>query len=64
MGYTHPARHSCLASNHAWRREANALRNHARAQHLTDIQRAQLLREAEAADRQADWWLTAAIEAR
>ncbi len=41
---------SCLASARRWRKEAV---------HLTAGQRATLLREAEAAERQADWWLDA-----
>ena len=35
----------------------------AAARHLQPYQRETLLREAQAADRQADWWLTGAIEA-
>jgi len=61
-----PAREAarqCLASNAAWRREAAALRDHAALSHLSPAARQALLREAEAADRQADWWLTGAIEA-
>src|SRR5271157_5694577 len=61
-----PAREAarqCLASNAAWRREAAALRDHAALSHLSPDVRQALLREAEAADRQADWWLTGAIEA-
>ncbi len=61
---------SCLASNTAWRRQARHLREHAlsfacsigQQPHLTDQQRAILLREADAADRQADMWLNGAIE--
>ena len=53
---------SCLASNAAWRRQARRLREHAAQPHLTDQQRAVLLREADAADRQADMWLNGAIE--
>jgi hypothetical protein len=55
-------RRSCLASNAAWRREAAALRNMAINPRLTASARDSLLREAEAADRQADRWLNAAIE--
>ena len=62
MTKRHAAR-SCLASSEAWRREAAALREHATLPHLDRDARQTLLREAEAADRQADWWLTAAIEA-
>ena len=50
---------SCLASARRWRKEAEHLRNNAEAVHLTAGQRATLLREAEAAERQADWWLDA-----
>ncbi len=55
---------SCLLSNAAWRRQAGHLRWHAELPHLDEQQRARLLREAEAADRQADMWLEGAIEAR
>jgi hypothetical protein len=54
---------SCLRSNNEWRRQATALREHAELTHLDDSQRARLLREAAAADLQADMWLTGAIEA-
>jgi hypothetical protein len=64
MNDAETARISCLASNNAWRREATELRALARGQHLTEAQREQLRREAEAAERQADWWLSGAIEAR
>jgi hypothetical protein len=52
---------SCFASASAsaWRAEAESLREHAQAAYLTERQRVTLLREAEAADRQADWWLDA-----
>ena len=50
---------SCFASARAWRAEAEALREHAQAATLTERQRVTLLREAEAADRQADRWLDA-----
>jgi len=60
---TQEAARQCLASNTAWRREAAALRDHAALSHLSPDPRQALLREAEAADRQADWWLTGAIEA-
>jgi len=43
----------------SWRKEAEHLRDNAEAAHLTTGQRATLLREAEAAERQADWWLDA-----
>jgi hypothetical protein len=58
------ARQSCLASNAAWRREAQHLRAlSVRSAHFEDsVMR--LRREAEAADRQADWWLNAAVETR
>ncbi len=44
----------CLASARTWRKEAEHLRDTAAAAHLTAGQRATLLREAEAAERQAD----------
>ena len=50
---------SCMASARAWRAEAETLREHAQAAYLTERQRVTLLREAEAADRQAAWWLGA-----
>ncbi len=50
---------SCFVSARRWRRDAEHLRDNADASHLTTGQRAMLLREAEAADRQADWWLEA-----
>ena len=60
---TRDAARSCLASNAAWRREAALLRQHTTLPHLDPDARQTLLREAEAADRQADWWLNGAIEA-
>jgi len=54
---------SCLTSVRTWRRAAISIRVHATAGHLTEHQRAVLLREADAADRQAVWWLAAAIDA-
>ncbi len=52
---------SCIASARSWRKEAEHLRDNAEAAYLTAGQRATLLREAEAeaAERQADWWLDA-----
>ncbi len=50
---------SCLASARSWRKEAEYLRDNAEAVYLTAGQRATLLREAEAAERQANWWLDA-----
>jgi hypothetical protein len=44
----------CLASVRNWRREAQALRELAERSHLSDRQRPTLLREADAAGRQAD----------
>jgi hypothetical protein len=58
------ARLSCLASNHAWRRQAAALLHHAGQPHLADDVRAILQREAEAAGRLADIWLEGTIETR
>ena len=50
---------SCFASARRWRRDAEHIRDNAEAAYLTASQRTMLLREAEAADRQADWWLEA-----
>ncbi len=50
---------SCLASARSWRKEAEHLRDNAEAAYLTAGQRATLLREAEAAERQVAWWLDA-----
>ena len=55
-------RRSCLASNAAWRREAQALRALSVRKALSEDSAARLRREADAADAQADWWLEAAIE--
>jgi hypothetical protein len=52
----------CLASNAQWRRHAGVLRDHAAQPHPKPDARLRLLREAEAADHQADWWLSGAIE--
>lgn len=56
------ARQSCLASNAAWRREARNLREMSLRKILPEEAAMRLRREADAADRQADWWLNAAIE--
>jgi hypothetical protein len=56
------ARQSCLASNAAWRREAQNLRALSVRSGLSEDSVMRLRREAEAADSQADWWLNAAIE--
>jgi hypothetical protein len=58
------ARQSCLANNAMWRREAQHLRALSLRKWLPNDAAAQLRREADAADTQADWWLTAAIETR
>jgi len=56
---------SCLASEASWRQEAINLRAHAiEAHYLGDEQRAALLRQSDAANRQADWWHEGAIAAR
>ena len=52
----------CLGSNAQWRRHAAVLRNHAAQPHLNADARLRLVREAEAADHQADWWLSGALE--
>ena len=53
----------CLASARAWRREAEGLRHQADAACLTQQQRCTLLREADAAEQQSDWWLDAIVGA-
>jgi len=50
---------SCLASARSWHKEARHLRDNAEAAYLTAGQRTTLLREAKAAERQANWWLDA-----
>lgn len=62
MSPVQQVRQSCLASNAVWRREARNLRALSMRKQLTEEARSRLLREAEAADAQADWWLNAAIE--
>ena len=52
---------SCLASNHRWRQQATFLRDHSLRPHLTPETVMALQCAADAADRQADWWLNAAI---
>ena len=56
------AARSCLASAASWRRQAGYLREHATAAYLTTDQATVLLREADAADRQADLWNRGAKE--
>ena len=51
-----------MASARRWRAEAEHLRDMALEPHLINAQRALLLREAEAADRQATWWLEASAD--
>ena len=55
------SRAGCLAYVYDWRREATNLRGLASRSCLPDDQRGTLLREADAADRQADSWLDATI---
>ena len=55
-------RQSYLASNAAWRREAQTLRDLSVRTPLSEDSTARLRREADAADAQADWWLQSAIE--
>lgn len=62
MSPTRQTRQSCLASNAAWRREAQHLRALSLRKSMSEESAMRLRREAEAADTQADWWLTAAIE--
>ena len=61
MSSSRSAVSSCLSRNADWRRQAAYLREHAALPHLTPDARAVLLREAEAADRQADEWLEGAM---
>lgn len=53
-------RQGCLRSVERWRRQAGHVREHAQRRHLRPGQREMLLREAEACDRQANWWLAGA----
>lgn len=64
MSAPHFARQSCLARNAAWRRDARHLRAMSLRETIPADSALRLRREAEAADRQADWWLRAAIETR
>ena len=49
---------SCVASAAAWRQQAEHLRDHARTPSLSPAAAQMLLREAAAADRQAEGWLS------
>ena len=51
---------SCVASAAAWRQQAEHLREHAAMPNLSVSAAQTLLREADAADRQAEWWLSGA----
>ena len=53
-------RQSCLASAEQWRRQAEQVREHAGRSYLQPWQRDALLTEADACDRQADWWVASA----
>ena len=53
-------RQSCLASAERWRRQAEHVREHAGRSYLQPRQRKALLAEAQACDRQADWWVAGA----
>ena len=55
---------SCLESAEAWRQNARYVRQHAARPHLDPQARTALLREAEASDRQAEWWVNEAEEDR
>ena len=55
---------SCLESAEAWRQNARYVRQHAARPHLTPHARAALLREAEASDHQAEWWVNEAEQDR
>jgi hypothetical protein len=61
MNDTTIVRIGCLSSAAAWRREASLIRELAEAPHRSEAGRQVLLAEAEAADRQADDWLEAAM---
>lgn len=50
---------SCMSSARRWQSEADVLRDHADASYLSPSQSALLRREADAAERQARWWLSA-----
>jgi len=55
---------SCLESAEAWRQNARYVRQHAAHPYLDPRARAALLREAEAAERETEWWVNEAGEAR
>ncbi len=55
---------SCLESADAWRQNAGYVRERAARSQLNPQTRAALLREADASDRQADWWEAGAEDAR
>lgn len=57
------AMRACRSRAADWRQQAAYLRTHATLAYLNDQQRTCLLREAEAADRLADWWLAGAADA-
>ena len=48
---------SCLESVRDWRLEAAHLREHAERPTLMSVQRNTFLRQADAAERHAEWWL-------
>ncbi len=55
---------SCLERAEAWRQNACYVRQHAALPHLNPQAKAALLREAEASDRQAEWWVNGTEEHR
>lgn len=55
-------RQSCLVSADRWRRQAEQVREHAKRSYLQPGQRKTLLAEADACDRQADWWAAGAYD--
>ncbi len=61
MNNSTTSREGCLAYVYDWRREATNLRALSSHSYLSDGQRDTLLREAEAADRQADSRVDATI---
>ena len=55
---------SCLESADAWRQNARYVRGRAARPQLDPQVRAALLREADASDRQAEWWEAEAEDSR
>ena len=55
---------SCMESADAWRQNARYVRERAARPQLNPQTRAALLREADASDRQAEWWKAEAEDGR